>query len=205
MKITWNENESNAYDAVGNIIETWARNNYCTDFIVFLWTSSLGYKNELFLLEDSNSFEWKSDWYEGGDVELLGFIPINYVEVPRLKEKNGTILTALSDFDETGSRKEQTAPRILSLDETKLLHNDIIWIDYRRPYKDTKDWLPMLVDCVCRIETRKIYTNEEPIEAFVFQSGVEEVSGYYKRFVFWNKCPTPQQREAIRWDKETHE
>ena len=60
----------------------------------------------------------------------------------------------------------------------------------------------MLVDCVYRVETRKIYEDENPVEVFVFPTGVDEVSSYYKRFVFWNKRPTPQQREAIRWDKE---
>lgn len=100
MKITWDDQKSDAYTAVGNIIEEWAKTNYYGEFIVHLRTSNLGESNELFLFEKPGKYIWESDWYEGGEVELLGFIPVDYVKVPPLREKDGVIITNFSDFVE---------------------------------------------------------------------------------------------------------
>lgn len=100
MKITWDKTKTNAYTAVGDIIEEWANDNYISDFIVHLWTPVLGYSKELFLQETPEKWCWESDWYEGGEyVELIGFIPVSCVDIPPLKEKGGKIITTLADFE----------------------------------------------------------------------------------------------------------
>ena len=61
--------------------------------LVRIRTTILGESNELLLIDD-NDYVWESDWYEGGEVELLGFIDIDDVEIPLLdrEEDNGTAI-----------------------------------------------------------------------------------------------------------------
>lgn len=51
--------------------------------IVRIKTTVLGESNELLLVEDFD-YVWENDWYEGGEVELLGWIDIDDVAVPFL-------------------------------------------------------------------------------------------------------------------------
>ena len=53
--------------------------------IVRIKTSILGESNELLLI-DNYDYIWENDWYEGGDVELLGFIDVDDVKMPLLKD-----------------------------------------------------------------------------------------------------------------------
>lgn len=87
MKITWNE-KSSPYEATGKMVEKLAP--YTDDYIVHLKTSVLGETNALYVMADTRpSFKWvwDSDWYEGGEVELLGIIPVHDVKVPDLNIK----------------------------------------------------------------------------------------------------------------------
>lgn len=45
--------------------------------------------NEVLFATDAG-YEWLSDWWEGNDVELLGFINLHDVEVPTLPEDGNT-------------------------------------------------------------------------------------------------------------------
>lgn len=56
-----------------------------TDRIVRVKTSVLGEDN-VYLNVDSDGYYWSTDWYEGGDVELLGFIDLDDVAVPTLEQ-----------------------------------------------------------------------------------------------------------------------
>lgn len=58
--------------------------------VVRIKTTVLGESNELLLIDD-NEYYWETDWYEGGQVELLGFIDIDNVKVPRFSEQQMTL------------------------------------------------------------------------------------------------------------------
>lgn len=80
--------EKNAYQAVIDKVLELANNDY-DDFVVHLKTSVLGKSNELLLSNDFGSgasYTFLNDWYEGGDVELLGFSTISALNIPDLKE-----------------------------------------------------------------------------------------------------------------------
>ena len=55
--------------------------------MVDLWTSNLGF-DRVVLTPCYNSWEFDYDWYEGGDVELLGFASLDSIDVPKLAEDN---------------------------------------------------------------------------------------------------------------------
>lgn len=72
-----------AYDAV--IDEILKRTDYVTNYIVKIWTTNLGYEYTI-LTPVLEGVEWKwqfdCDWYEGGEIRLLGFMPVEDAEVP---------------------------------------------------------------------------------------------------------------------------
>lgn len=73
------------YKAVIDVIrELTKENGYecMSERIVRLKTTVLGENNELLLIDDGDYY-WENDWYEGGQVELIGFIDVDDVEVPR--------------------------------------------------------------------------------------------------------------------------
>ena len=77
---------NNPYKAVIDVIrELTKENGYeCMfDRIVRIRTTILGESNEL-LLVDHDDYVFENDWYEGGEVELLGFIDVDDVEVPSI-------------------------------------------------------------------------------------------------------------------------
>ena len=79
--------EKDPYTAVTDEIRKLTMVNgyeYKTDRIVRIKTTVLGVSNELLLVEDDD-YIWKTDWYEGGQVELLGFIDVDNVDVPPIK------------------------------------------------------------------------------------------------------------------------
>ena len=51
------------------------------DRIVRIKTTILGESNE-YLGVDDNGYYFINDWYEGGEVELLGFIDVDDVVIP---------------------------------------------------------------------------------------------------------------------------
>lgn len=74
------------YTAVVDVIRELAKKNGCEcmcDRIVRIRTTVLGESNE-YLGIDNNDYYWENDWYEGGEVELLGFIDVDDVDVPML-------------------------------------------------------------------------------------------------------------------------
>ena len=76
------------YTAVIDAIRELTRENGCEcmfDRIVRIKTTVLGESNELLLI-DNHEYYWQNDWYEGGQVELLGFIDVDDVRVPRFSD-----------------------------------------------------------------------------------------------------------------------
>jgi len=90
MKIEIKKDEyglPDAYTSVADVIRQWCeKNNRYEDFIVRIRTTVLGEETTLLLFnsfeEGEDLFEWEDDWYEGGEVELLGFMPLEEVEIP---------------------------------------------------------------------------------------------------------------------------
>ena len=77
------------YKAVIDTIRELTMENGCESIferIVRIKTTVLGKSNEL-LLVDGADYYWQNDWYEGGQVELIGFVNVDDVEVPRLKRR----------------------------------------------------------------------------------------------------------------------
>lgn len=71
-------------DAVREIART-VNGGIFADKIVRIRTTVLGESNELMLADiDTGGYLWENDWYEGGDVELLGFIDLDDLIVPPL-------------------------------------------------------------------------------------------------------------------------
>ena len=78
--------KNDPYTAVVDVIrELTKENGYERMFsrIVKIKTTVLGESNELLLVDDFD-YVWENDWYEGGEVELLGWIDIDDVAVPLL-------------------------------------------------------------------------------------------------------------------------
>ena len=76
----------NPYDAVIEVIREMTMIDGCecmNERIVRIKTTVLGESNELLRINDFDYY-WENDWYEGGDVELIGFIDIDDVEVKKI-------------------------------------------------------------------------------------------------------------------------
>ena len=77
------------YTAVIDLIREMTKEDGCEcmfERIVRIRTTTLGESNELLLIDDGD-YCWESDWWEGGDVELLGFIDVDDVKVPLLESE----------------------------------------------------------------------------------------------------------------------
>lgn len=76
--------KKNPYDAVADYVVERGLSNGCADaYVVCIKTSVLGESVEL-LYNDGPDWTipvwtWQNDWYEGGDVELIGFIAIDNI------------------------------------------------------------------------------------------------------------------------------
>ena len=88
MKIEYDIEKGNGpYDAVAEKIRELSKDEngieHIGTYIVCLSTTVLGASNELLLWDcETNDYYWGDDWYEGGEVELLGFIEMQDVKVP---------------------------------------------------------------------------------------------------------------------------
>ena len=90
------------YEAVIDLIREMTKEDGCEcvfDRIVKIKTTVLGVSNELLLVDgEKMDYYWQTDWYEGGEVELLGFIDVDDVKVPELSLRSlmrGKIMTEL--------------------------------------------------------------------------------------------------------------
>ena len=76
----------NPYQAMINTIRVLTKENgyeCMSDRIVRIRTTVLGESNE-YLGINNGEYYWENDWYEGGEVELLGFINVDDITVPCL-------------------------------------------------------------------------------------------------------------------------
>lgn len=74
------------YEAVINKIRELTKDKdgiqHIGTYIVKIYTTVLGVSNELLLWDEESDYYFENDWYEGGDVKLLGFIALEDVKVP---------------------------------------------------------------------------------------------------------------------------
>lgn len=83
MKIIIDAKNNNPYNAIANIIEEdiIKRDKYFGTAIVKLWTSNLGFMNTILYYDgDAGNWYWQTDWYEGGDVALYGYVLLDDID-----------------------------------------------------------------------------------------------------------------------------
>lgn len=76
--------KTDPYTAVADEIRKITKKNgyeYMAERIVRIRTTVLGESNE-YLGVENGEYYWENDWYEGGEVELLGFIDVDDIDVP---------------------------------------------------------------------------------------------------------------------------
>lgn len=76
-----------AYDAV--VEEIYKRIDCLQNLVVRVKTTNFGEQTVLLYENSDYHYVFDTDWYEGGDVELLGFLPIPEVEVPNNVDDDG--------------------------------------------------------------------------------------------------------------------
>ena len=80
------ERKGSPYGLLSAFLDKWTseHNVYC-DLIVDIQTGVLGKDRVLATRTEDGCYFFKDDWYEGGDVELLGITPIDEIEEPKYK------------------------------------------------------------------------------------------------------------------------
>ncbi len=86
MKIKINECKDSPYVLLSAFLDRWASKHkvYC-DLIVDIQTGVLGKDRVIATRTEYGCYFFEDDWYEGGDVELLGITPIDEIEEPKYK------------------------------------------------------------------------------------------------------------------------
>lgn len=81
MKIDWYEKSDSPYNMVERIVDNWCEDNGYSDMIVLLRID--GQEEKVYLEYDASGIlNWEYDWFEGGEVELLGICPVDKVIIP---------------------------------------------------------------------------------------------------------------------------
>ena len=77
---------ASAYDALAGVLREWAfQHNRYNTLIVDIRTTVLGADR---IIADTNSYggyDFLDDWYEGGELELLGITPIDEIDEPKYR------------------------------------------------------------------------------------------------------------------------
>lgn len=96
MKINYDiVNGPDPYNAVANKIRELTKDElgieHIGTYIVCIKTTTLSFPtNELMLWDcETDDYYFDNDWYEGGEVELLGFIELEDVNVPIIDNPQG--------------------------------------------------------------------------------------------------------------------
>ena len=82
MRIDWKEKDDNAYHVVEDVLDKWCEyNNYYCDMMVLLKIDGVEWR-AIAECDISGGWTWDWDWFEGGEIELLGFCPVEEVIIP---------------------------------------------------------------------------------------------------------------------------
>lgn len=80
MLINKQQNES-PYESLSFILTEWAiKNDKYETLIVDIKTTVLG-TDRIVATPNGFDYDFDSDWYEGGDIELLGIMPISEINI----------------------------------------------------------------------------------------------------------------------------
>lgn len=80
MLIARDQNES-PYESLSIILTEWAsKNDVYEALIVDIKTTVLG-EDRIIAIPNGFDYDFDSDWYEGGNIELLGIIPISEINI----------------------------------------------------------------------------------------------------------------------------
>lgn len=80
MLINKQQNES-AYESLSTVLTEWAnKHDKYETLIVDIKTTVLGV-DRIIAIPNGYDYDFDSDWYEGGYVELLGIIPISEINI----------------------------------------------------------------------------------------------------------------------------
>ena len=86
MKIDLSDSDVSPYDYLSFALSEWAqKHNKYGDLIVDIKTSVLGEDRIIALYDGLFGYDFETDWYEGGSLELLAVCPID--ELGELKYK----------------------------------------------------------------------------------------------------------------------
>lgn len=75
-----------AYASLSRFLEEWAYEHevFC-DLIVDIGTGTLGEARVIAYASEYGGYEFNTDWYEGGELELLGITPVEEIGEPKYK------------------------------------------------------------------------------------------------------------------------
>ena len=86
MKIKTNKCMAFPYVILSAFLDRWTSEHevHC-DLIVDIQIGDLGKRRVIATRTEYGCYFFEDDWYEGGDVELLGITPIDEIEEPKYK------------------------------------------------------------------------------------------------------------------------
>lgn len=86
MKIKAKSNKGSTYGLLSAFLDRWTSEHdvHCA-LIVDIQTGVLGKDRVLATRTEYGCYFFEDDWYEGGDVELLGITPIDEIDEPKYK------------------------------------------------------------------------------------------------------------------------
>ena len=80
MLIARNQNKS-AYESLSIVLTEWAiKHDKYETLIVDIKTTVLG-TDRIIAIPNGSDYDFDSDWYEGGDIYLLGIMPISEINI----------------------------------------------------------------------------------------------------------------------------
>lgn len=87
MKIDIRDQRFSPYIYLSDALHQWASKNgfYYEDLIVDIRTSNLGNSRIIAIYDGCFGYDYNTDWYEGGDLELLGITPVSEIGETKYK------------------------------------------------------------------------------------------------------------------------
>lgn len=87
MKIDISDKRFSSYDHLSAALFDWVCENesYFDTLIVDIRTSVLGDARIIAVFDGDCGYDFNTDWYEGGDVELLGITPLHEIGEAKYK------------------------------------------------------------------------------------------------------------------------
>lgn len=86
MKIDLSDKRYSPYIHLSSALFNWCETNKIyDDLIVDIETTNLGLERIIAIYDGNVGFDFETDWYEGGELELLGITPVYEIGEPKYK------------------------------------------------------------------------------------------------------------------------